>query len=178
MINKIINNASQIGLHISYNAGKDCTYEEIVKEKNNLEIITNAPMVKNRNHYLRAIGMESFRNLIDAGIHEDYTMGYADCAGFRLGTAQCINWIDPEKLVVTSLKLHPLTMMEGSLTGYMGLNEKEAYEYTCLLFENVKKNGGEFTMLFHNSSFNIPGANWMKSFYVNILKYISDRYGE
>ena len=176
LINNIAQNASHIGLHISYNSGKECTYENIIREKQNVENIANRLITKNRYHYLRSIGMDSFRNLIKAEILDDYTMGYADCAGFRLGTSQCINWIDPEKLVVTSLRLHPLIVMEGSLIGYMGLNEEGAYRYTCELFEKVKEYGGEYTLLFHNSSFKIPGSKWMNSFYLKVLDYIEDRY--
>lgn len=176
LINKIKDHASQIGIHISYDVGENCTHENIAREKYNLEKAVKKSVDKNRYHYLRAIGMDAFRNLIKAGIYEDYTMGYADCAGFRLGTAQCVNWIDPENLIVTPLKLHPLTVMEGSLIGYMGLNEDEAYKYSCELFENVKNVGGEFTILFHNSSFKIPGSKWMKSFYLNILNYIRESY--
>lgn len=176
LINNIAQNASHIGLHISYNSGKECTCENIIREKQNVENIANRLITKNRYHYLRSIGMDSFRNLIKAEILDDYTMGYADCAGFRLGTSQCINWIDPEELVVTSLRLHPLIVMEGSLIGYMGLNEEDAYRYTCELFEKVKEYGGEYTLLFHNSSFKIPGSKWMTSFYLKVLDYIEDRY--
>lgn len=170
------NSASRIGLHISYNTGKDNSKENIVEEKENLESVSGEKIEVNRYHYLRALGMDSFRNLIKAGITEDFTMGFADYAGFRLGTAQCVNWIDPEELEVTGLKLHPLTVMEGSLSGYMKLNEREAYEYTKALFDKVQNYGGEFTILFHNSSFKIPGCDWMQSFYEKILNYISSEY--
>lgn len=176
LINNIAQNASHIGLHISYDSGKECTCGNIVREKKNVENTVNKVITKNRYHYLRCLGMDSFRNLIKAEILDDYTMGYADYAGFRLGTSQCINWIDPEELIVTPLRLHPLIVMDGSLLGYMGLTEEAAYKYTCELFEKVKEYGGEYTLLFHNSSFKIPGSKWMPSFYLKVLDYIEDRY--
>ena len=33
--------------------------------------------------------------MIRAGITDDFTMGYADIAGFRLGTCRSVRWINP-----------------------------------------------------------------------------------
>lgn len=172
LIELIDRHASEVGLHIGYNTGGNNTVENILAEKHNVESMIKKDIVYNRYHYLRALGMDSFRNLIKAGITDDFTMGYAEHAGFRLGTSQCIRWIDPENMCVTNLKLHPLIIMDGSLSGYMKLGEEEAFKCFQNLFEQVKAHKGEFIVLFHNSAFKVPGCRWMESFYKRVIEYI------
>lgn len=109
---------------------------------------------KARYHYLAAGEPEDAIYLIRAGIKEDYSMGYADVAGFRLGTCRPIRFISPNTGELTSLVLHPLTLMEVSLMrpSYMHLTEEEAFCYASSLMEEVAKYRGELTLLFHNDS--------------------------
>lgn len=109
---------------------------------------------KARYHYLAAGEPEDTSLLISLGIREDYSMGYADVAGFRLGTCRPVRFISPNRGELTSLTLHPLTLMEATLTrpNYMNLGEKEAFCYAESLLEEVAKHRGELTLLFHNDS--------------------------
>lgn len=49
----------------------------------------------------------------------------------------------------------PLIPMEGSILGeqYMGLNSLKAFEYINLLKEWCRSFNGDFSLLWHNSSF-------------------------
>ena len=169
LLEQLKKKASRIGLHISYDASD---LESMQTEKKCLETKVNQKIQYNRNHYLRSISLEEFRNLIKIGITDDFTMGYADRVGFRLGTSRCINWIDPETMEITPLKLHPLIIMEGTLVGYMKLGEDESYALILKMWEIVKKYCGDFTILFHNSSFKVGGCDWMVSLYNKTLELI------
>ena len=165
-----------IGLHISYDAGKTLNAEKIKQEKEILERFLEKPVRLSRNHYLLSKGMEAFRDLIDIGLTDDYTMGYADRVGFRLGTAQCVRWIDPERLELTKLKLHPLIIMECSLTAknYMGMNQQESMEKVKKLYHACESVKGDFCVLFHNSIF-MPGPNdWLKEVYQNMIEVFKE----
>lgn len=74
----------RIGLHASYDAGK--TPALIAAEKELLEKQAGRPVNYNRHHYLASCEPEDMDWLEKAGITDDFTMGYPDVAGFRLGT--------------------------------------------------------------------------------------------
>ena len=71
-------------MHPSYFSLKDAAI--LKKEKLRLENIINTPVTFSRQHYLRLSIPETYQNLIDLDIEEDYTMGYAKTVGFRAST--------------------------------------------------------------------------------------------
>ena len=140
---------SEIGYHVSYSA-KD-NNDLINQEIDTIKKYTNKSVRYSRNHYLASKEPEDYRVLIDFGITDDFTMGYPDRIGFRLGTCRPVKWIDPESKKVTELILHPMTVMECTLDHYMGIiNEEEAFSKVKNIIEEIRKNSGEITLLWHN----------------------------
>lgn len=151
-----------LGYHVSYEAGINT--KKISEELKVLKRVTNRDIKKSRNHYLASREPSDYEELIKNGITDDYTMAYADVAGFRLGTCRPVRWINPETGKVTDLTLHPMTIMDVTLTEkqYMGLNENECHQYGDTLIESVFRYGGEVTLLWHNNpeSGNEKSLNW------------------
>jgi len=81
-------------------------------------------------------------------------MAYADRAGFRLGTCRAVKWINPATPQLTSLTLHPLTLMDSTLNDkrYMNLPADEALRYSKSMIDEVKKHNGDLVLLWHNTS--------------------------
>jgi len=174
LIEKLKAKARHIGLHISYTAGRAFDREQIQKEKTTLEEVLGRPVGKSRNHYLLSPEPKALRDLTALGITDDYTMGYADRVGFRLGTAQCICWIDPERLELTQLRLHPLIIMDSSLAEkqYMGLGKQDCIAYVRELYQLCRSVKGDFCTLFHNSIF-LPGPyGWVKEVYQDLIQML------
>lgn len=142
-----------IGLHSSYESGNKPAL--VVKEKEKLEKEWGINVSCNRNHYLRSCEPENFISLIDAGITDDFTMGYADVCGFRIGTSRPAKWIDPAGMKLTDLIMHPLLVMDCTLSDlqYMGLTMDEAFDYCVRLASKACEYGGEIVLLWHNTSF-------------------------
>ncbi len=124
-----------------------------------------------RSHYLRC-SIKQMRRLADAGITDDFTMGFADMAGFRLQTSRSVRWIDPERWQLTDLTLHPLTIMDCTLSNdnYMHLTEDEAYYYCAELIEKVKQHHGDLCLLWHNHIF--AENNYHKHLYPALLELL------
>jgi len=124
-----------------------------------------------RSHYL-ACSIDRMQQLADAGVTDDYTMGFADMAGFRLQTTRAVRWINPLSRQLTSLTLHPLTMMDCTLSNanYMHLTEDEAYFMAQELIEKVRQHHGEVNLLWHNTSFGED--SYHRSLYPKILQLI------
>ena len=121
-----------------------------------------------RSHYLRC-SIEQMRKLIEAGVTDDFTMGFPDRAGFRLQTSRAVLWIDPEKMQLTELVLHPLLIMDCTLSspGYMGLDQEEA-SYVCQqLIDKVRMHNGDLCLLWHNQI--LTPDTYHKALYADIL---------
>jgi hypothetical protein len=164
-------NAVKVGLHASYAAGKNLS--RIKDEKTVLEATLQEAVVDNRHHFLRSCQPEHFTALTAAGITDDFTMSYADVAGFRLGTCRSVRWIDPVTMQVTSLRMHPLTIMDGTLSDakYMHLPEEEAFEVSKQLIDQTKKHHGDLTLLWHNTSVE-EGKSYHRTLYARLIDYM------
>ena len=151
-------NKVTIGWHSSYYGVG--SIEQRSKRRDELSI--------HRSHYLNC-SIENMRKLVELGITDDFTMGFADHAGFRLQTSRAVLWIDPERMQLTELVLHPLTVMDVTLSNanYMNLNEDEAYYCCQRLIEKVRMHNGELCLLWHNS--NINSNTYHRSLYPQIL---------
>jgi hypothetical protein len=143
---------ADIGLHTSYSAGRYPKY--ILLEKAHLEEIIQTPVTANRHHFLAAREPEHLEYLEKAGFTDDFTMGYADVAGFRLGTSRPVRWIHPLTFRLSALTLHPLVAMDVSLTEnkYMALDDARAAAHCLQLAVAAGKRGGDACFLWHNSS--------------------------
>ena len=159
------------GLHPSYEAGEQP--ELIQQEKQLLEKAVSTQIYYSRHHFLRSREPRDMQALIDAGITDDFTMGYADAAGFRLGTSHPVRWINPETKQLTSLILHPLTVMDSTLSDerYMALSEKEAHDYCIQLIEETKRHNGDLTLLWHNTSVE-KGVSYQRGLYERLIEYL------
>jgi len=125
-----------------------------------------------RAHYLRS-DIEHMQRLADAGYTDDFTMGFADSAGFRLQTTRAVRWINPVTFQLTPLTLHPLTVMDCTLSNnnYMNLSEDEAYFLCERLLSKVRLHHGDPCLLWHNNRFN--DGSYHKSLYPQILQYLA-----
>jgi hypothetical protein len=163
---------TKIGLHSSYHSSNNLLMIEL--EKSKLEQSLGMTITDNRHHFLASREPEDMENLIKIGITDDYTMGYADVAGFRLGTSKPVRFINPATKRLTSLLLHPLIIMDSTLKEkkYMGLTGEEAWKYCSKLINNIKQVNGEFVLLWHNTSFSGMEDLYLHGLYTNILMYI------
>lgn len=159
----------RIGLHASYQAGINPAL--LPAEKHTLEKHAGQTIRDNRHHFLGLREPEDTDRLEAAGLTDDFTMGYADVAGFRLGTARPVRWINPVTRRLSPLRLHPLAVMDCSLREekYMGLDAEAATAYCQMLIRQVREAGGELTLLWHNTSFVETPGNYLPMLYFGVL---------
>lgn len=139
-----------IGLHPSYKSNTSKT--QLKEEKNRLEVILNSDVLKSRQHFLKLQIPNTYRNLIALGFEHDYSTGYADTVGFRLGTSKSVPFFDLLRNEITTLDLHPFAYMDGTLNQYLGLTTKVAKQKIEVLYEEVEKYGGDFISIWHNET--------------------------
>lgn len=175
LLKEIVSHRGKIGLHSSYHAGKEPV--RIRTEKEILSTQIGQKINHNRHHFLSCREPEDMDQLEAAGISHDFTMGYADVAGYRLGTSYPVRWINPTTRRLSPLILHPLTVMDCTLDDpkYMGLSETEALEYCISLIDNARKVGGDVTLLWHNTVFTENTNSYHRTLYSALLNELTKK---
>ena len=160
----IENSGAKIGWHGSYYGGDKAN--RLLGDKVGLH----------RSHYLRC-SIDQMQRLTEMGVTDDFTMMFPDQVGFRLQTTRAVRWINPKTMTLTNLVLHPLTVMDCTLSNnnYMNLNEDEAYFECQRLFDKVYQNAGEVVLLWHNT--NPTGNIYHRSLYPKLLEIIYSLIG-
>lgn len=167
-LKKVLELYPEPGIHISYEASKE---PHLIKsEVELLALISGKRITKSRHHFLASLKPTDFQYLIDAGITDDYTMGYADEVGFRLGTSRPVKWINPETKEVTSLTLHPLMVMDRTLYDerYMNLDYNAALKSVKDLQKITEEFGGEFVTLWHNSEVSTLSDSYARDLFIKL----------
>ncbi|KAF0195065.1 MAG: hypothetical protein FD166_3122 [Bacteroidetes bacterium] len=161
----------RVGIHPSYasNSNPELLSREIVR----LSQVLRAEITASRQHFLKLSMPETYRNLVNLDISDDFTMGFAGQPGFRAGICTPFKWYDLEAETVTELTLHPFTLMEGTLRDYLSLDTDGAIRQIRALVDQVKAVNGNFISLWHNESFSDEKRwiGWVKV-YEQMLEYI------
>jgi hypothetical protein len=154
----------EVGLHLSYNAASIGYTSLANNEKSILERFALHRIYSNRNHFLALILPKTYRMLESVGIINDYTMGFADDAGFRAGCCTPFHWYDLKNESKTSLKIFPLTCMDTTFFKYLHCTEDEAFERMTELREKVRVMNGVFIPLFHNETLAFGGQKMWRRY--------------
>ena len=150
---KLIQNISSnydIGIHPSYQSNS--ASELLQAEIETLASITGKEVHISRQHFLKLNLPKTYKNLIEAGIQQDFTMGYADAIGFRASIAVPFYWYDLSANQATKLLITPFQIMDGTLRQYMGLSLEASKEKCLELIDRVRAVNGVFSYIWHNSS--------------------------
>ncbi|PKP14486.1 MAG: hypothetical protein CVU08_00210 [Bacteroidetes bacterium HGW-Bacteroidetes-3] len=159
-----------VGLRPSYFTFKNA--EKLKKEKLRLEYIINRPVTCTRQHYLRLGLPDTYQNLIDLDVKEDYTMGFEKSVGFRASTCTPFYFYDIDFEIQTPLKIFPFAVMDTTLKQYMELSNKESLAKILEIKNEVQKVNGTFISVFHNDSLaeNETWKGWMDIYKTTVIQ--------
>lgn len=159
-----------IGIHPSFTSNEDPRL--LKQEIENLSKLLNRDITFSRQHFLKLSFPDTYRNLIDLDILDDYTMGFAKHIGFRAGICIPYNFFDVDFDTETKLKIHPFMMMDVTMKAYMKIPDDQIFERFKPLIDEVKNVRGTLTTLMHNQTFSSTGVwgNW-REIYERIIEY-------
>lgn len=146
---KQVGDYCKIGLKTSYFSLENPAI--LKEEKLKMETIINTHLVASRQSFSKLNLPESYRNLIELEIKEDYTMGYINHVGFRAGTCTPFFFYDLDYEIQTPLRIHTYHVLDNAL-----LNKKSFLDKKQVLLKTinqVKAVNGEFVSVFHNYTF-------------------------
>lgn len=138
-----------IGVHPSWQSGDKP--ELVYSETHTLEKITSKKITSSRQHYIRLTLPLTFRILIEAGITDDYSMGYGSINGFRASVASSFYWYDLEKEEKTNLLLHPFCFMEANSFFEQKFSSQQALNEMRHYYNVIKSVNGTMITIWHNS---------------------------
>lgn len=166
---KSIADYNEVGIHPSY--ASNTLTSRIRLEQLRLQKIIKSNVTKSRQHFLKLEFPETYRNLVECDITDDYTMGYASEPGFRAGTSCTFRYYDLEYECMAPLKIHPFVVMDATLNFYKKIQPAEVMSYVGPLISEIKKLNGTFTILWHNESLGgkKPWEGW-ENVYGEIIK--------
>lgn len=141
------------------------------KEKFLLEEIAGETIYKSRQHYLRFNLPTTYRNLVDAGMKDEYSMGYGAVNGFRASYSGSFFWYDIEREEKTNLKIHPFCYMDSNAIFHEKLTPEQALEELNYFYETCKNVNGTFISVMHNHLMGTDNQQW-KDVYENFLDEI------
>ena len=139
----------EIGLHPSWRSNKNQSI--LNREKKVLETATGIPVKNSRQHYIKFSLPDTFEKLIEAGIENDFSMGYGSINGFRASVASAFYWYNLKTEKVTSLRLHPFCFMDANSFYEQKQDAERSYEEIIHYQEVCKKVNGSLITIFHNN---------------------------
>ena len=146
---KVHSNKYPIGLHPSWKSNNNITI--LKKEKAYLEEIANKQILNSRQHYIQFSLPDSFEKLIEAGINNDFSMGYGSTNGFRASFAGSFYWYNLAAEKMTRLKLFPFCFMDANSHYEQHQNTKDAFAELMHYKNECEKVNGLFISIFHNN---------------------------
>lgn len=145
---KKLSDTNEIGLHPSYRSHQNIAF--LKQEKELLETIIQKQVTKSRQHYIKFTLPETYENLLQSGIREDYSMGYASENGFRAGTSNAFFWYDLKRETTTDLFIHPFAFMDATSRYYLHHSPEAALQTWEKLFLQTQAVCGQFISIWHN----------------------------
>jgi len=139
----------RVGLKVSYFALDDV--QLLKHEKRTMEGVINTPLQSSRHSYSKLNLPESYRNLVELEIHEDYTMGYLNEIGFRAGTCTPFLFYDLDYEIQTPLLINSFHAIDSALLKFGSQLDK--LKALNEVMNQVKQVHGTFTPVFHNYTF-------------------------
>ncbi len=136
------------GIHPSWQSGDDsaCLQNEI----DSLKTITRKDIAYSRQHYIRMHLPQTYRQLIQAGIQYDFSMGYGSINGFRASFCLPYKWYDLTTEQATDLTLYPFCYMDANSKFEQKLSPQQALPEMDHYYKVIKKVNGTLVTIFHN----------------------------
>lgn len=160
-------NHGEIGLHPSYASNKRATLETELKT---LSELSGKPLQMSRQHFLMLNFPKTYETLLKAGIKHDYSMGYAESAGFRAGIAVPFPFYNVKEDKTTDLIIHPFVFMESCYIHYQAIDIDEIKAEISAMIDEVKSVNGIFHAVWHNEYFGGKGGEKWKELFEYMLE--------
>lgn len=133
-----------------YNNKLDNYVKKLRNEKMIIEKLNERPVTQSRQHYIQLRFPATYESLLQAGITEDYSMGYPEISGFRASYTGPFNWFHLLNNEETSLKIFPFCYMDATQIFHERNTPEVAKIKMDYYYQQFQQYGGCFMPIFHN----------------------------
>ena len=160
-----------VGIHPSF--GSNINEKKLAVEVKRLEGIQKREVNFSRQHFLQLSLPKTYKRLIEAGITNDFTMGYASHLGFRASIASPFTFYNLDMEQILPITIHPFAIIDDILNVNMKLSADEVVGKISGIIEEVKQVNGTLISIWHNDTFSEEGAwkGW-RNVYEDMVKLI------
>jgi len=160
-----------VGSHPSF--GSSINETQLAVEIKRLEDIQKREVNFSRQHFLQLSFPKTYIRLFEAGITNDYTMGYASVLGFRAGIASSFTFYNLDIEQILPIKVHPFSIVDYTLKFNMQLNPNDVVQQLGEIINEVKEVDGTLISIWHNDTFSDVGVwkGW-RNVYEEMVKLI------
>ncbi len=155
---------SAVGIHPSF--GSTNKIQQLKVEISRLSNIIHAPVTISRQHFSILKFPKTYQNLLQAGIEQDFSMGYTNVNGFRASYCFPYKWYNIESEMLTPLTINSFCIAENTMVYYSKKENKTLAEQALPIINEVKKYKGQLISIFHNDTFNEE----IEKFYLEFLE--------
>jgi peptidoglycan/xylan/chitin deacetylase (PgdA/CDA1 family) len=166
LIQELSASGNEIGVH-GIDAWHDA--ESGLEERRRIAQITGNAELGIRLHWL-CFDQSSPYLLDKAGFQYDSTFGYNETVGYKAGTGQVFRPEGAETLLELPLHIQDTALFYD---GYLGVDDRGAWEFCDILLRNATSYGGVLTILWHTRSL-APERLW-GDFYSRLLTALRAR---
>jgi len=161
-----------VGIHPSF--GSNVSENKLAVEVKRLEDIQKREVKFSRQHFLQLSLPKTYKRLIEAGITNDFTMGYASHLGFRAGIASPFTFYNLDMEQIFPITIHPFAIIDDTLKFNMNLGADEVVEKISSIIDVVKQVNGTLITIWHNDTFSDEGVwkGW-RNVYEDMVKLIN-----
>lgn len=174
---KLINNHARLyktGIHPSWQSNFHTSMLkkelEWLREMSGLKLITAS-----RQHYIKFSLPDTYRTITEAGIQDDYSMGYGSINGFRASVASSFYWYDLHREVQTDLRVHPFCFMDANSFYEQKQSPAETAEELGHYLNICKEVNGTLITIWHNNFLGTDKAfaGWRETYRSFVAKAVS-----
>jgi peptidoglycan/xylan/chitin deacetylase (PgdA/CDA1 family) len=163
----------EVGLHSSFESYKDP--EMLRVERRELEAALGSCVSGVRQHFLRWEVPSSWLARSQAGFLYDASLTFPEHEGFRCGICTPYQAFDIAHRSVLPIWEIPTTVMDGSLRKYQDLPPEEGLKRILALIQTVRRHGGLFVLLWHNSSLDPNSWSGWRAVYEETLEQLHEQ---
>jgi len=159
------------GLHPSFASNKSA--RKLMIEKMRLFGITHHEITGSRQHFGMVTFPETYRALIEAGLKEDFSLGYAREHGFRASASQPFYWYDLQREEKTGLLLVPYVLNDASFRNKVTKEQLEQCNSVINYYFNIfQQLGGTLVFVFHSDMLGNTqeGSNFRQIYQENLAR--------
>jgi hypothetical protein len=161
-VREVIRRLQDLGFEIGFHPGYETMGNpaRLAEEKSRLDAVLGRLSYGGRQHYLRFLIPDTWRQWEQLGLTYDSSLTFAGHEGFRCGTCHSYRPFDIQANRTLDVQELPLIVMDGTLRQYRGLTPAQAESRVLELARRCLVAEGTFTLLWHNSSFAGEWTGW------------------